>query len=44
MMPETSMNTDASVKYWDDVWLDQLIEEAIRLAKKEKGVIAQNSE
>lgn len=31
MMPELSMTGDASAKYWNEAWLDQLIEEAFRL-------------
>jgi len=38
-MLETSVsNIEASAKYWNDAWLDQLIEEVIRLAK-EQGII-----
>lgn len=31
MMPESSWTGDASAKYWNEAWLDQLIEEAFRL-------------
>jgi len=31
MIPESSLTRDASAKYWDEAWLDQLIEEAFRL-------------
>jgi hypothetical protein len=31
MMLESSMTGEASAKYWDEAWLDQLIEEAFRL-------------
>jgi endo-alpha-1,4-polygalactosaminidase (GH114 family) len=34
MMPESSYMGDASTKYWDEAWLDQLIEEAFRLIKE----------
>jgi len=37
MKMEPSLNTDDSVKYWNDAWLDELIEEAFRLADQ-KGV------
>lgn len=32
MNSEPSLNADDSVKYWNEAWLDQLIEEAFRLA------------
>jgi len=28
------MNNDASIKYWNEVWLDQLIDEAFRLIRE----------
>ena len=31
MIPESSWTGDASAKYWNEAWLDQLIEEAFRL-------------
>lgn len=31
MTPESSWTYDASAKYWNEAWLDQLIEEAFRL-------------
>jgi hypothetical protein len=34
MMPESSWTYDASAKYWNEAWLDQLIEEAFRLMKE----------
>jgi len=36
MKIEPSLNSDDSVKYWNEAWLDELIEEAFRLAG-EKG-------
>lgn len=32
MKGEPSLNADDSVKYWNEAWLDELIEEAFRLA------------
>jgi hypothetical protein len=34
MMPESSWTWDASAKYWNEAWLDQLIEEAFRLMRE----------
>ena len=36
MIPESSWTGDASARYWNEAWLDQLIEEAFRLMQ-EKG-------
>jgi len=40
-LPGASLNNDASIKYWNEVWLDELIDEAFRLIKEkaaqEKG-------
>jgi len=33
MGAESSSHADDSVKYWNEAWLDQLIEEAFRLAE-----------
>lgn len=33
MKIEPSLNADDSVKYWNEAWLDELIEEAFRLAE-----------
>jgi len=33
-MPGASLNNDASIKYWNEVWLDQLIDEAFRLIRE----------
>ncbi len=33
MGAESSLHADDSVKYWNEAWLDQLIEEAFRLAQ-----------
>lgn len=35
-MPGASMNTDASIKYWNEMWLDELIDETFRLIQKKK--------
>ena len=35
-MPESSMTGDASAKYWNEAWLDQLIEEAFRLMREKE--------
>jgi endo-alpha-1,4-polygalactosaminidase (GH114 family) len=32
MKIDPSLNADDSVKYWNEAWLDELIEEAFRLA------------
>lgn len=32
MKLDSSLNADDSIKYWNEAWLDQLIEEAFRLA------------
>ena len=42
MKDEPSLNADNSTKYWNEAWLDQLIEEAFKLAesKKEANIIA----
>jgi endo-alpha-1,4-polygalactosaminidase (GH114 family) len=37
MIPESSWTGDASARYWNEAWLDQLIEEAFRLMQ-EKNV------
>jgi len=35
-MPGASMNNDASIKYWNEMWLDELIDETFRLIHKKK--------
>lgn len=37
-MPGASMNNDASIKYWNEVWLDELIDEAFRLIKEKASI------
>jgi len=37
MKIEPSLNADDSVKYWNEAWLDELIEEAFRLAGEKSG-------
>jgi hypothetical protein len=34
MTPESSWTGDASARYWNEAWLDQLIEEAFRLMQE----------
>jgi hypothetical protein len=36
MTPGESMTYDARIRYWEEEWLSQLLEEALRL-KKEAG-------
>jgi len=33
MKIDPSLNTEDTVKYWNEAWLDELIEEAFRLAE-----------
>ena len=40
MQPET-YHDEAWVKYWNEAWIDQLIEEAFRLTR-EKGAVKDN--
>lgn len=44
MMPETSMSTDAFARYYNEVWLDQLIEEAFRLAREKAKELKDKAE
>lgn len=37
MIPESSWTGDASAKYWNEAWLDQLIEEAFRLTQEKNA-------
>jgi hypothetical protein len=37
MIPESSMTGDASAKYWNEAWLDELIEEAFRLMQEKNA-------
>jgi len=39
-----SMNTDAISRYYNELWLDQLIEEAFRLAKEKKELKKEKGE
>lgn len=38
MKNDSSLNTDDSVKYWNEAWLDQLIEEAFKLAESKNSL------
>ncbi|MEM2839788.1 MAG: hypothetical protein QW505_05915 [Thermoplasmata archaeon] len=44
MMSETSMNMDAFARYYNEVWLDQLIEEAFRLAREKTKDLKEKDE
>jgi endo-alpha-1,4-polygalactosaminidase (GH114 family) len=37
MIPESSWTGDASARYWNEAWLDQLIEEAFRLMQEKNA-------
>jgi len=37
MIPESSWTGDASARYWNEAWLDQLIEEAFRLIQEKNA-------
>ncbi len=38
MSPGESMTYDARIRYWEEEWLSQLLEEALRLKGKAHGV------
>lgn len=37
MSPGESMTYDARIRYWEEEWLSQLLEEALRLKGKAQG-------